>query len=291
MALLIPTSRFLRAFSSRPKALCLQLCLHLALAIFGTVGTSTRLSAQNALPAIRLQAIQIAGARNAQPLNDREITARKWVRGLIQQELNALQSICKLNPAQSKELVNLIETEWKSKFASVFRSYSEANQRGGVDFEFRVETAVKTWMREVDAITEEQRTNWNFELESRNALRRRIVIGKMVSDAERKFGLSAKQMKEVETLLQERWKEAWWVMYRNGTTPETKFAWISTALSDAQRTAGADTSAGRQEYYTSGGSTDLPSKSLAERFQIADVQSDESIQLQTPPAAPAKPQP
>lgn len=100
-----------------------------------------------------------------------------------------------------------------------------------------------------------------------------------------------KQMKEVETLLQERWKEAWWVMYRNGTTPETKFAWISTALSDAQRTAGADTSAGRQEYYTSGGSTDLPSKSLAERFQIADVQSDESIQLQTPPAAPAKPQP
>ena len=234
MALLIPTSRFLRAFSSRPKALS----LHLALAIFGTLGTSTRLSAQNALPAIRFQAIQIAGARNAQPLNDREITARKWVRGLIQQELNALQSICKLNPAQSKELVNLIETEWKSKFASVFRSYSEANQRGGVDFEFRVETAVKTWMREVDAITEEQRTNWNFELESRNALRRRIVIGKMVSDAERKFGLSAKQMKEVESLLQERWKEAWWVMYRNGTTPETKFAWISTALSDAQRTAG-----------------------------------------------------
>lgn len=242
-----------------------------------------------AVPAVRLQAARVNAA--AAPLNDRDHTARKWVRGLIQQELNAIQSVCKLNEQQAKELVDIIESEWRTKFASVFRSYSEANQRGGVDFEFRVESAVKAWIREVDSITEQQRSVWNYELDSRNELRRRIVIGKMVSDAERKFGLSSKQMKEVETILQERWKEAWWVMYRNGTTPETKFAWISTALSDAQRTAGADPSGTRQEYYTSGGSVDLPSKSLAERFSIGAVVSDESIQLQPLPAAPEKREP
>ncbi|MFM8570656.1 MAG: hypothetical protein ACKOAU_03565 [Pirellula sp.] len=236
------------------------------------------------MPAIQLRAARVVIAGANAPANERDHTARKWVRGLIQQELNGIQSVCKLNDKQAKSLVDLIETEWRSKFASVFRSYSEANQRGGVDFEFRVESAIKAWLREVDSITEEQRSAWNYELDSRNELRRRIVIGKMVSDAERKFGLSSKQMKEVEALLHERWKEAWWVMYRNGTTPETKFAWISTALSDAQRTAGADTSGIRQEYYTSGGSVDLPSKPLADRFTVAGVTSDESIPLQPQPA-------
>jgi len=259
-----------------------------------SIGQMQSLYAQAAaaatVPAVRLQAARMNPAAAA-PLNERDHTARKWVRGLIQQELNAIQSVCKLNEKQAKELVDVIEAEWRTKFASVFRSYSEANQRGGVDFEFRVESAVKTWLREVESITEQQRSDWNYEIDSRNDLRRRIVIGKMVSDAERKFGLSSKQMKEVEALLHERWKEAWWVMYRNGTTPETKFAWISTALSDAQRTAGADPSGIRQEYYTSGGSVDLPSKSLADRFAIAGVASDESIPLQPLPAAPAQREP
>ena len=245
---------------------------------------------QGVIPALKLQArVAIAGA--AAPVNERDHTARKWVRGLVQQELNAIESVCKLNAQQAKELVDLIETEWRNKFASVFRSYSEANQRGGVDFEYRVETAVKSWLSQVDSITPQQQDAWNYELDSRNQLRRRIVIGKMVSDSERKFGLSSKQMKEVEALLHERWKEAWWIMYRNGTTPETKFAWISTALSEAQRTAGADTSGLRQEYYTSGGSVDLPSKSLADRFTIAGVSSDESIPLQPQPAGPAQREP
>lgn len=251
------------------------------------IACSTQLArGQVAIPAVKLQARVVVAGANA-PVNERDHTARKWVRGLIQQELNAIQTVCKLNDKQAKELVDLMESEWRNKFASVFRSYSEANQRGGVDFEFRVESAVKTWLREVDSITPDQQSAWNYELDSRNELRRRIVIGKMVSDAERKFGLSSKQMKEVEALLHERWKEAWWVMYRNGTTPETKFAWISTALSDAQRTAGADPSGIRQEYYTSGGSVDLPSKSLADRFTIAGVTSDDSIPLQPQPKADA----
>lgn len=264
-----------------------RFCFCAIVSVSVSVGIPGGLCAQNAVPAIKLQAARIVVAGANAPANERDHVARKWVRGLIQQELNAIQNVCKLNEKQAKELVNLIETEWRTKFASVFRSYSEANQRGGVDFEFRVESAVKTWLREVESINEEQRSAWNYELDSRNELRRRIVIGKMVSDAERKFGLSSKQMKEVEALLHERWKEAWWIMYRNGTTPETKFAWISTALSEAQRTAGADTSGIRQEYYTSGGSIDLPSRPLADRFTVAGVTSDESIPLQPPPAADA----
>lgn len=96
-------------------------------------------------------------------------------------------------------------------------------------------------------------------------------------------------MQEAEKLLLERWKEAWWVMYRHGTTPETKFAWISSILSESQRTAGSDPNALRQEYYTSGGATDLPSKSLNERFEVAGVESDPSISIEAVTPAGQKP--
>jgi len=242
--------------------------------------------AAQVLPAIQLRpAIRaaVAVAAPAPVLNDKDLAARRWTRGLIQQELHAVHSVCKLNPEQAKELVDAIESQWKSKLASTFRSYAESNQRGGVDFEFRVENAVKAWVQASTSLSEDQKKAWDEEIESRNSLRKRVVIGKMVSDAERKYGLTSSQMQEAEKLLLERWKEAWWVMYRHGTTPETKFAWISTALSDAQRTAGADPASTRQEYYMSGGSVDLPSKSLADRFTMAGVSSDESIPLQPQP--------
>lgn len=248
--------------------------------------------AAQVLPAIQLRpAIRaaVAVAAPAPVLNDKDLAARRWTRGLIQQELHAVHSVCKLNPEQAKELVDAIESQWKSKLASTFRSYAESNQRGGVDFEFRVENAVKAWVQASTSLSEDQKKAWDEEIESRNSLRKRVVIGKMVSDAERKYGLTSSQMQEAEKLLLERWKEAWWVMYRHGTTPETKFAWISSILSESQRTAGSDPNALRQEYYTSGGATDLPSKSLNERLEVAGVESDKSISIE--PTAPAGPKP
>lgn len=244
------------------------------------------------LPAIQLRpAIRaaVAAAAPAPVLNDKDLAARRWTRGLIQQELNAVHSICNLNTEQAKELVDAIESQWKSKLASTFRSYAESNQRGGVDFEFRVENAVKAWVQASTSLSEDQKKAWDEEIESRNSLRKRVVIGKMVSDAERKYGLTSSQMQEAEKLLLERWKEAWWVMYRHGTTPETKFAWISSILSESQRTAGSDPNALRQEYYTSGGATDLPSKSLNERFEVAGVESDPSISIEAVTPAGQKP--
>ena len=244
---------------------------------------------QNALPQVRIQAFALKAAANVVQPNDRDTVARKWVRGLIQQELYAIHTVCKLNPVQSKELVDMVESQWKTKLASTFRTYNEGNQRAGVDFEYRVENTVKAWLRSAQSISEQQKSEWDYEIESRNALRRRMVIGKMVSEAERKYGLTSQQMTKVESLLQERWKEAWWVMYRNGTTPETKFAWISEAMSESQRTAGGDTGSSRQEYYTSGGSVDLPSKPLTERFEIGGIASDASIPLESKPAVEKTP--
>lgn len=244
------------------------------------------------LPAIQLRpAIRaaVAIAAPAPALNDKDLAARRWTRGLIQQELHALHSVCKLNPEQAKELVDAVEAQWKSKLASTFRSYAESNQRGGVDFEFRVENAVKAWVQASTSLSDDQKKAWDEEIESRNSLRKRVVIGKMVSDAERKYGLSSTQMQEAEKLLLERWKEAWWVMYRHGTTPETKFAWISSILSESQRTAGSDPNSLRQEYYTSGGATDLPSKSLNERFEVAGIESDPSISIEAATPAGQKP--
>jgi hypothetical protein len=51
---------------------------------------------QVAIPAVKLQARVVVAGANA-PVNERDHTARKWVRGLIQQELNAIQTVCKLN--------------------------------------------------------------------------------------------------------------------------------------------------------------------------------------------------
>lgn len=248
----------------------------------------TKCFAQAIVPAARL-APAVVLAPGAPVNNDRDLAARRWVRGLIQQELHAVHSLCKLNPQQAKDLVDTIESQWKSKLASTFRSYTESNQRGGVDFEHRVENAMKAWVQASESINPEQKSTWDEELNSRNTLRQKVVIGKMISDAERKYGLTSTQMAEAEKLLLDRWKEAWWVMYRHGTTPETKFAWISPILSESQRTAGGDPGGVRQEYYTSGGATDLPSKSLNERLEVAGITSDESISID--PIAPAAPKP
>jgi hypothetical protein len=89
-------------------------------------------------------------------------------------------------------------------------------------------------------------------------------------------------MNEVTDLLKERYRESWWQLYRQGTTPETKFVWISRVLSESQQTLGNDrTNTNRIESFTSGGSIDLPSKNLSERFELGDKKSDSVIQLDT----------
>ena len=213
---------------------------------------------------------------------DREERAKRWIRGLIQQEFHVIKNLCKPDAEQTQKLLDLAEKEWKFRLVTSIKAYSEAANRNTVDFESRVERVVSTWISET--LSEEQGKAWLQELESRTEVRKRLVIGKMVCEAERRFGLTAKQMREVQGILQERYRESWWTMHRTGTIPETKFAWISSTLSDSQRTAGGDRNNSRRvEHFTSGQPIDLPSRSLQDRFELAGWTSKATIPLEKSP--------
>jgi hypothetical protein len=246
---------------------------------------------QLAMPAqvIEIQALQVPAAaiRIAGAVNDgsRSEKVQRWIRGFIQSELNRVETVCRPSPEQEQKLVDIAETSWRSRLASAIRAYAESeNQRVPADFESRTERLVQTWLN--DVLSDEQRELWDKETDNRTAFRRRLVIGRMVSDTERKLGLTHSQMLEIAEILQERWRDSWWSMYRSGTLPETKFSWISRVLSDAQRTVGNDRSSQLVEHYVGGGSVDMPSLDLKTRFQMGSVTSSSDIPLQVPDSTP-----
>jgi hypothetical protein len=214
-----------------------------------------------------------------QQREERAVTFQRWIRGFIQNELNLIEQVCKPSPEQAQRLVDTAETEWKSRLSNSIRAYVEAqNQRVSTDIEARIERMVQIWVR--DILPETQQQQWEQEIDARLAYRKRIVIGRMVGEAERRFGLTFSQMRDIEIALKERWKDSWWSMYRSGTLPETKFAWISKILSDSQRSGGTDRNSRSSESFVSGTSIDMPSLDLQTRFRLGDVFSSSPI----PPA-------
>ena len=225
--------------------------------------------------AVPIRAIAVNAAND--PQLDREHNAKRWVRGLIQNELTTIQAVCSLSPEQIQKLVDIAEVQWRSKLLTAIRSYVESNNRNNVDFEQRVEKLVNSWLDPI--LTTEQRAKWDDEVSSRLEFRRRVVVGKMVMESEKRHGLTSQQMKELEPILIDRWRDSWWAMYRSGSLPETKYSWVSAILSEAQQTNGNERAANRNEHYTSGGSHELPSRPLSERFELNGIASAESIPL------------
>jgi len=225
--------------------------------------------------AVPLRAIAVNMAND--PQLDRETNAKRWVRGLIQNELNTIQTVCNLSHEQIQKLVNIAEVQWRTKLLTAIRSYVESSNRSNVDFEQRIEKLVNGWLDPI--LTTEQRAKWNDEVTSRLEFRRRVVVGKMVLESEKRHGLSSQQMKDLEPILIDRWRDSWWAMYRSGALPETKYSWVSTILSEAQQTNGNDRAANRSEHYMSGGSHELPSRGLEERFELDGIVSAGSIPL------------
>jgi len=218
---------------------------------------------------------QLARERNA---DQRGMNARRWIRGLIQSELDAIDSVCDLTQEQRQRFVDTAEGQWKFRLTTAIRGYAESNNvRSQVDFEDRVEKLLAVWASEI--LHEEQYTQWLAELTSRQDFRKRLVIGRMVEASERRLRLTSQQMEQVAETLASRWKDSWWSMYRAGNLPEAKFAWISNILNETQRTTGEDRTSARQESFISSGVVDLPSKSLNERFEIAGVRSGGHLPL------------
>ncbi|MFO0011990.1 MAG: hypothetical protein ACK553_04540 [Planctomycetota bacterium] len=224
--------------------------------------------------------VQIAGDFPVEGNENRAEMAQRWIRGFIQNELNLIERVCKPSSEEAQLLVDVAETEWKSRMANAIRTYAEAqHQRVKTDFDSRVERLVQIWVR--DLLPEDKQQLWQKEVDTRLAYRKQIVIGRMVEETERKFGLTHAQMNEVTELLNERWKDSWWSMYRSGTMPETKFAWVGKVLSESQRTLGGDRTTQAVETFAGGGFVDMPSLDLKERFRIGAVSSSPEIPLHT----------
>jgi hypothetical protein len=221
----------------------------------------------------------VPGFQNPENGNRAE-TAQRWIRGFIQNEFDTIQRVCEPSPESAQQLVDIAEKEWSTRLSNAIRAYAEAqNQRISTDFESRVERLVQIWVR--DVLPEELQQRWQKEIDRRLAYRKRVVVGRMVIDTERKYGLTHEQMVSVAVILEERWKDSWWSMYRTGTLPETKFAWISKILSDSQRTIGTDRSTRFTEHFVGGGVVDMPSLPLHQRFTLGAIISSEEIPIQT----------
>ena len=63
--------------------------------------------------AVPIRAIAVNAAND--PQLDREHNAKRWVRGLIQNELTTIQAVCSLSPEQIQKLVDIAEVQWRSK--------------------------------------------------------------------------------------------------------------------------------------------------------------------------------
>ncbi len=209
----------------------------------------------------------------------RDNRCRQWIRGIIQNELYVLETVCSLTPEQSQKLVDLIEKDWKSKTTTIVKANAASTYTNQIDLENKMERLFSLWVS--DLLPESEINKFQSELAARLALRRRLVIGKMILETEKKLGLTATQMQELKPLLEERWKDSWWGMYRSGTLPETKQLWMMTVLSEEQKTIGNDRTASAltETMVRATRVVDYPSKPLKDRFEIGNIKSSETIPL------------
>ena len=227
--------------------------------------------------------IQVDPIADADPKKHIEGTnvenAERWLRGFIQNEFNLIERICQPTKESAQQLVDLAEREWRNRLSNAIRAFANSqDQRLAIGFETGFERLVAIWVR--DTLPEEQRILWQKELDTRLAYRKKIVIGRMVARTDRTYGLTALQIMQIDQILQEKWKDTWWGIYRTGTLPDAKFAWISGVLSESQRTLGTDrlTAASPTEM---GGFIDVPSLALNLRFTLGDISSSSEIPLAT----------
>lgn len=229
---------------------------------------------------VKIQPDLIAGANQENPNEGTHAeNAERWLRGFIQNEFNLIERVCHPSEESAQQLVDLAEKEWRNRLSNAIRAYSNSQHRKiAIGFEARIERLVSSWVQ--DILPEDQKNLWQKELDHRLNLRKKIVIGRMVLHADRAYGLTVSQMVEIEKILNEKWKDTWWGIYRTGTLPEAKFVWINGVLTESQRTLGTERSPAASQP-ESGGFIDVPSLPLHRRFTLGQVASSTEIPLTT----------
>jgi hypothetical protein len=215
----------------------------------------------------------------AQPPLDPKDAVYRQVRGLFQNELNVIYTVCSPDAVQSQKLVNTVEEQWLLKSRREVVKRFTPHVYGTVDLDGLVERTMQTWVSEL--LTKEQAALYDAELSDRMTYRRRALISKMLIWLQQKLQLSADQMDRVQEVLETKWKDRWFrsieaTFDNESLFPEVNPSWLDTILTYAQRNALAirvpqsRIAAVSQEY---------PSLDLNVQFRIGNIKSSSQIKL------------
>lgn len=215
----------------------------------------------------------------AKPLPNPKEAVNRQVRGLFQNELNVIQTVCSPDAAQCQKLVDTVEEQWQTKSRREIAKRLQPHVYGTVDLDGLVERTMQLWISEL--LSKEQSALYETELADRMTYRRRALISKILVWLQLKLQLSAEQLDKVQEVLETKWKDRWFrsieATFDNETLlPELNRSWLDTILTDAQRNALAirvpqsRIAAVSQEY---------PSLDRNTRFRIGGIESSPQIKL------------
>ena len=201
------------------------------------------------------------------------------VRGLFQNELTVIDTVCSPDAVQSQKLVDTVEEQWQLKCRREVAKRFAPHVYGTVDLDGLVERTMQTWVSEL--LTKDQASLYDAELSDRMTYRRQTLISKMLIWLQQKLQLSADQMDKVQEVLEAKWKDRWFrsieaTFDNESLFPEVNPSWLDTILTHAQRNALAirvpqsRIAAVSQEY---------PSFDLKVRFSIGGIESRAQVKL------------
>ncbi len=210
-----------------------------------------------------------------------KVSLLQLMRGLIQNELNVIDMVCKLTTAQKQVLVDSAERDWQAKTSASISKCTQQQMYGIVDLDALAERLVKGWLQ--SSASPEQLAEYEKELVSRMQYRKQALISRVLDSLEPKLQLTASQMKRIEEVLNREWRDRWYrsmeaTFTNTALHPEIRLRWIESILTDSQQAALAsrDNQAMFASFRVSGHS---PSVTLETRLTIGTVASSESIEI------------
>ena len=215
---------------------------------------------------------------------DAELSKRQLfmlMRGLIQNELSVVDSVCKLDDKQRQAIVDLAEQEWNVKTSASVLKCLQQHVFGTIDLDSLAERTVRSWL--VTCASTESVADYDKELADRMEYRKHALVSVMLDMMVAKLNLSSAQMEQIEAILDEKWRDRWFrsleATFSNVSLfPEIKPSWISSILTDAQQAALVARET--QQFFGSHQVTqDSPSLALDARFVIGSIASSKAIEL------------
>jgi hypothetical protein len=210
-----------------------------------------------------------------------KVSLLQLMRGLIQNELNVVDTVCKLTTAQKQVLVDSAERDWQAKSSASISKCTQQQMFGIVDLDALAERLVKGWLQ--SNAPPEQLAEYEKELASRMQYRKQALISRVLDSLEPKLQLTSSQMQRIEEVLNREWRDRWYrsmeaTFTNTALHPEIRLRWIESILTDSQQAALA--SRENQAMFASFRvSADSPSVTLETRLTIGMVASSESIEI------------